>query len=121
MKIRFLRFVATQHNPYGQPAGLFSVAFALLKSGRLLPEEKTALRQEMVWFEKNLPVPRPDYITSSHVFWYKAETHECLQRMWGLANVLKAHGYLVDVQRCQWPGHVVYEDAFQVIATPFKR
>ncbi len=122
MEIRFLRFVATQYNANsGQPSGLFSLAYPLLESGRLSPENTAALRREMLWFEENLPVPRPHYITWSHIFWYKAEAHECVQRMWRLATLLKAHGYLVEVQKCQWPGHIIYEDAYQVISTSPKR
>jgi hypothetical protein len=40
--------------------------------------------------------------------------------MYELVHILDAHGIAVDVLRSEQPGYVVYEDAFQVAAEPFR-
>ena len=37
-----------------------------------------------------------------------------------LVQILVAHGIVVEVLRTERPGYIVYEDAYQVAAEPFK-
>ena len=40
--------------------------------------------------------------------------------MYELAHLLESNGLRVEVQRTRRPGYVVYEDAHQVTAEPYK-
>lgn len=122
MNTKFLRFVVTQHNEVSrQPCGLFSVAYTLLRSQDMSLEEAAPLREALAWFEEKLPAPDHHYITDRFVFWYRVEAVECIQKMWWLAGLLNAQGYLVELQKCEWPGSVIYNDEYQVAAIPKKR
>jgi hypothetical protein len=117
----FMRFVVTQIDDVShRPQGLFVAADGLLESGDLSPDEREQLREIIIWFNKNLPSPR-NMAASRAIFWFKSSAHECVSRIWDLANWLRAYGYLVEVQKRRQLGNIIYEDKYQVAAYPSNR
>ncbi len=104
---------------------LFQATYALLEDGDLNKEEEQQLRGLIEWFKKNLPIPHHPDIKDRAIFWYQSSTHsrclECIKRMWELVNILRSHGYAVELQTCQRLGNIRYSDAYQVAAYPHRR
>ena len=122
----FMRFVIPKINRESRrPEGLFQAAYALLEDGDLDEAEERQLRALIEWFEKNLPIPRHPYAKGRAIFWYQSSAHsrclECVRRMWEIVNILRSHGYAVELQTCQRLGNIRYSDAYQVAAYPHKR
>ena len=113
----YLRFVITQIDDHShQPQGLFRASDVLLKSAELEADEKKRLQEILIWFNKNLPAPNKPYITGNVTFWFKTAAQEHIRRMWELVHVLRAHGYLVEVHKCDYLYDLVYQDEYQVAA-----
>ena len=115
----YLRFATFRIDPDAhRPQGVFLRAYALLGSNELQAEERRRLREALTYFENDLTVPCVGERRA--VFWFKAECARCTHHAWGLANALKASGVPVLPVRTVKPGLVVYEDACQVAAIPFR-
>lgn len=116
-----MRFTVPQINEdSGRPQGIFVTAHALLKNADLSDEEEKHLRELLGWFEGNLPIAKSARITRRAIFWYhgSATARDCIQRMWELVNILRMHGYVIELQTCQRLGNVRYSDSYQVAAFP---
>lgn len=115
----FMRFVVPEIHPRShQPQGLFQTAYALLENGDLNGGEREQLQSLIDWFEENLPIPDDPLAQGRAVFWYRSSAHECIHRMWQLANILSSHGYAIELQTCRRFGNIRYSDAYQVAAYP---
>ena len=118
----YLRFVVTKiDGDSHQPQGLFIAAYTLLTSADLNEDDRKILRDVLHWFNENLPVPTKSWIRGRVTFWFREDAQECIQRMWKLVSLFRAHGKLVEVQKCPFLANVVYDDAFQVAAYPHRR
>jgi hypothetical protein len=75
----------------------------------------------LTWFEDNLPSPPEEYYAGRAIFWFKAGSHESIDRIWELVQVLRLHDYHVEVHKCRRLANVSYEDDHQVAAFPSER
>lgn len=123
----FIRFVIHQNDETsGRRQGLFQALGGLEEDGILLPHEQAEHDEIYEWFRRNLKVPRSfTRSTKPHakkvaLSWFKHTAVEHLAKMHGLAQILRSHGVDVAVLHTERPGYVVYEDAFQVAAEPFR-
>lgn len=125
----YLRFVTLETNRHSHVAqGLFGAAYALRREGRL--EEHEALWFESVvgWFERNLKAPKHYDIDLRYdskaydkvVYWFRAEATQHIQAMREVATMLGHHGIPHRLLRSDKPGIIVYRDARQVGAIPFR-
>jgi hypothetical protein len=102
--------------------GVFQVAYQLRYQEPLRQELGVLLR----WFESRLPIPgrfyRPGGSQAGRqaICWFKVEAVEHLGKMRELVSLLEQNGVTTRKLRTQRPGYVVYEDAFQVAAVPFR-
>ncbi len=123
----YLRFVvAERHHKSNLPKGVFSALWDLDDDGALTPHEVAWWREVVAWFGVNLPQPtnarrssKPNAVNRA-VFWFRASATEHVSRMNEAKAILESHGTPVEVLRTSRPGNVVYEDAFQVGAEPFR-
>ena len=123
----FVRFVVHRNDEdSGRRQGLFHAIVGLEREGVLLEHEQSHHNEIYTWFKKNLQKPR-SFTRSSKphaknvaLSWFKDTAVEHITRMHALAQILKAHDVDVEVLRTERPGYIVYEDAFQVAAEPFK-
>jgi hypothetical protein len=118
----FLRFAVKQIDEDSRrPQGVFAAAYDLLDSCRLAQEESSQTRDLLKWFEDNLPIPPDEYDAKRAIFWFKASSHESIDRMWELVEILRLHDYHVEVHKCRRLANVSYEDDYQVAAYPSER
>jgi len=118
----FLRFTVTQIDEDSRsPQGVFSAAYALLDSCDLNSEESERLRRLLDWFSDYLPNPPEDFYASRAIFWFKSSAHESIDRIWELVQMLRFHGYHIQVYKCRSLANISYEDEFQVAAYPSDR
>jgi hypothetical protein len=114
----FIRLVITLIDDVShKPQGLFVAAHDLLDSSILSLDERNQIQEALIWFNKNLPSPRWQYANRA-IFWFKSSAEESVRRMWELANLLRVHGYHIELQKCRELGNIVYEDEYQVAAYP---
>jgi hypothetical protein len=76
------------------------------------------LRPLFDWFGDNLRAPD---VNGRAIFWFKSDASACISRIWQMVHVLKSNDHLVWMMRNERPGRIVYEDAFQVAAVPFRK
>jgi hypothetical protein len=126
----FLRFVTDRIDPDSHVAqGLFGAAYALRDEGVLEEHERVWFAEVVGWFEQHLHVPKhfdldlPSCAKAERgrvIYWFKASAQQPIQRMRQVATMLRHHGVGTRVLRTVRPGHVVYEDASQVGAIPWR-
>ena len=83
-----------------------------------------ALRRELDWFDKWLPVPRRFGVVakgrkwSDGVCWFRDDAREMVGHAHVLAALLEECGVPVERSWTRDPGQILYRDAFQVVAKP---
>lgn len=124
MLIRFVIHKNDQDS--GRRQGLFQALFDLEDEGVLLAHEQAQYDETYEWFRKNLRKPR-SFTRSSKphakkvaLSWFKDTAVEHISKMHELIQILEAHGIVVDTLQTERPGYIVYEDAFQITAEPFR-
>ena len=123
----YVRFVITAIDPDStKRQGLFQALGDLHDSRSLLEFEDAVYLEIRDWFRCNLN--RPDRLAKSNrphaknvaLSWFKDTALEHIKKMREMANILEAHGYSVEMIKSERPGFIVYEDAYQVAAEPFR-
>lgn len=125
----YLRFILPQTHPdTGVETGVFKVAYALKRNGELSKTERQEIEALLKWFDDELPKPSRFNRTKSKgyyrraakgISWLKAAAAEHVAKMHRLAEILRDHGYHVDMIKSANPGYIVYQDDFQIVAEPF--
>ena len=115
-----VRFVVYQRlSRFKHNIGLFQVAQHLLDEGDISIEEREELEAIVEWFRLNLPLPPYEAKRDPRVlYWYRSGAGEYIRKMWGLAHLLEAHDYAVELITARFVGKVIYEDEWQVAAVP---
>ena len=115
----YLRFTTTRIDEDShKPEGVFMAAYSLLDSGDLDSIEWNRLREILDWFSKNLPAPRKEFEASRAVFWFRSSANHCIDQIWELVFMLRAHNYHVTVYKCRHLANISYYDKLQVAAYP---
>jgi hypothetical protein len=107
-----------EHQDSRQQMGIIQAAYRLRDSGGLAVEDLAALLAITRWLNRN--VDAPDDPDPRAIFWFKPAASEARRVLWDLAQLLRAHGYLVELLKTDRPGRLVYEDELQVAAIPFR-
>ena len=112
----YLRFaVGRKHPASGQPLGVFQAAYELRRTHGRKSRIGRAFDAPLGWFGENLQAPD---VPGRAIFWFKSDASDCLRHMWQIIHALRANGEIVWMMRCESPGMVRYEDAFQIAAVP---
>jgi D-alanyl-D-alanine dipeptidase len=123
----FVRFIAAFKQD-GSPhrSGVFQASERLCEQAQLDREEEKRVEKIFEWFNQRLRIPasfRRLRGRQSHrpaVCWFKEDAAEHLAKMWELVAMLRRRGVFVQKLRTERVGYVVYEDAYQVTAIPFR-
>jgi hypothetical protein len=123
----FLRFViADRDTRTGQPTGLLTLAYLLLRSDELTDAESDELRDHLEWLEKHVPVPsrfarkrNVSHKETHGLSWVKAGAMDVVGRLYAMAEIAQRHGHPIETLQTARPGYVVYEDEWQIVAEPF--
>jgi hypothetical protein len=123
----FVRFVVTvRHSQSHRRMGVFHAADSLLAWECLDFADAELLRNLLAWFNRHLPIPRRfarsrrPHSPGKALSWFRAEANAYVDRVRQLAALLSGHGLTTQMLRTKRPGFVVYEDAYQVVAIPFR-
>jgi hypothetical protein len=125
-----LRFVVLRSHPdTGVSDGIFGAAYELCDGGQISIVDRQILDDLLSWFEDNLAVPKRFNRSKSKGFyrrktagisWLKPSALEHLAKMRALAAILEKYGHQTSQITSARPGYVIFEDAHQVIAEPFR-
>jgi hypothetical protein len=101
--------------------GIFVAAFRLRDSGDMPRGLRDELQTLLQWFADNLPEPPPlaHDRNKTAISWFKSESNDCISRVWAMVHLLEENGVVIDKITAERPGHVIYEDKWQVVAHPF--
>jgi hypothetical protein len=123
----FVRFVVSELDPdSGEPLGIFQVMYRLADRGELSLDEQARWDGLRKWFNSHLR--RPDSMSRSGraharevaISWFRDSATRHIGRAHELAGLLGELGVQVEMLRTSRPGYIVYEDAVQVVAEPFR-
>jgi hypothetical protein len=96
----------------------------LAKRGALTPEQEAFRRASNDWYDAHMPLPT-DHVPGLYddpgpyaVAWFKRTAYDHLARIPGYLRILDAHGVAWHELVADDPGTILYEDGFQVVATP---
>lgn len=110
----------------GQPTGLLTLAYELLRQDALRSGDEEALREHLHWLERHVPIPdrysrnrNASHKETHGLSWMKATAAEAVAKLHAVAEILRRYGHPAEMVRSTRPGYVVYEDDFQVVAEPF--
>jgi hypothetical protein len=117
----YFRVATTEKDSHShQNAGVFQRAYDLYYGGELGADEASRLLSVLRWFERNLSLPDRSKLHRRAIFWFKPDAGKVARRIWDLALAVKEHGPPAEVLKTCRPGYIVYEDAQQVAAIPFR-
>jgi hypothetical protein len=115
----YLRFATTRIDEDSRkPQGVFVASYLLLDSGELTNDEWKRVREILDWFNKHLPHPPKSFLAGRAIFWFKSSAKESIEQIWELVELLRHHGYYVEVQKCRRLANIRFQDDFQVAAYP---
>ena len=119
----FLRFtLLDQDRESGRKRGVLVAAHELRDGDALNADEHRVLQEALRWFNQNLHVPAclksPE--NRRALSWFKSDAEAPLARMWALVGILKAHDFQVELHKTLTPGHIIYEDGWQIVAKPVR-
>jgi hypothetical protein len=126
----FVRLVIPDIDPGSrEPTGVVQAAYTLRRRGPLTAGARLRLDQELDWLNANLAEPGRFVRTKSKGFyrreplgvsWFRSEAVDHIGHAEVLAGIVADHGMTVQVFQTAHPGYVVYQDAHQVVAIPFR-
>ena len=125
----YLRFAAhgALHHATHQPRGLFQAGYQVLREALLPADDLARLQATLTWFERRLARPerlarsRRPGAQSKALSWFKPTAREHIARARELVELLRLADVEIVMSTARTPGYIVYEDAHQVAAVPFRR
>jgi hypothetical protein len=90
------------------------------------------VQAELDWFNSNLPIPAPfsrSYRTARKryksgtphaVSWFLPDAQECISHGQTLVALLSDWTFPLTMRKTSRPGAVIYNDAWQIVAVPFR-
>lgn len=121
----YVRFQGTVRNARGAFPGIFVLVNGLAAGGELTPEQHRFWRAANDWYDAAYTNPShvdPSvYDRTVHptaVAWFKSSARHLIERVDGYLEILTAHGVGWERLSSTDPGHVIYEDAVQVVVVP---
>lgn len=126
---RYIRYQSTLPHRHreGVLLGVFSAVNTLSKQGKLSPAQEEFRKTTNRWFDEHLPLPTdamPDLYSEANmqaVAWFKQSATAYMARVPGYLEILEWHGIEWHAVVAENPGTILYEDEFQVVATPCPR
>jgi hypothetical protein len=125
MRHSYIRFVSAEtDDDSGALEGLFRASARVRDASDAPPHVVDELNEALNWFGSHLKAPivyRPRGVDKRRaICWFKETSVEHVQRAQRLAQVVRRNGCDIRTIRTQTPGRVVWEDAHQVMAVPFR-
>ena len=116
-EMNYLRIQVRYSGKTGKPVGIFGAVYLLMNAGALLETEIKTYKEIEAWFEEYLPNPpfyddgNPD---KAITYFRNNKTAHMLEKLMPLLGLLDKYEVPYDVVYTNYPGKIIYEDAFQV-------
>jgi hypothetical protein len=110
----------------GRKMGLFMAMQELRESNGLYDYEEELVKELHHWFDLYLEAPPIQasesnyYSTPMAISWFKSSATKHISKMREFGQILDTHGIYVTELRTERPGKILYEDDYQIAATPFQ-
>ncbi|MFE7598788.1 hypothetical protein [Streptomyces sp. NPDC057494] len=121
--LRHIRFQSPTRSPRGHHPGVFGLANALAREGRLSPGEWAIWRASNDWYDAHFPDPTTvdptvyaPAVNPGAAAWFRPSATEALARVAPYLLILRDHGVPCVRLESADPGRIVYADAYQVVA-----
>jgi hypothetical protein len=126
-----VRFVVPTrtHPDSGTAIGVVAIAYELAKSDAVDPALQEKLATLLTWIETNIALPTRFNRTTSKgwyrrttrgISWLRSTATSHIEMLRALAAVVTECGHEVRELRETRVGYITHEDAFQVVAEPFR-
>lgn len=122
----FVRYEANEPNARGARIGIFGLANALAREGRLSPEDHKWWATSNAWYNDAYPDPSLTHPTvydraihPSAQAWFRISAVHLLAGIPGYLELLSRYGVNWQESRSTDPGIVLYEDEVQVVVDPY--
>jgi hypothetical protein len=121
--------MSARHEDSGFRDGFFRSAYQLQESNTMTLGDKEAMENALLWFDRNIKTPARFNRTKSKgwqrrnsqgLSWFRAEAADQISKAYQIVAILRKYGHEVKEVRTNRPGFVVYADAHQVVAEPFR-
>ena len=119
----YIRFVAgTETDKINKLHGPFTEARVLRDDNNLYDYEVETINNIFEWYNKNLPCPPYDNSKwpKNSVSWFKTSAQEFISKLYEISAILKEHNVQIQTIKTKYPGKVLYEDKYQVVAVSAK-
>ncbi|WP_336048366.1 hypothetical protein [Streptomyces sp. CA2R101] len=123
----YVRFQGTRRNRRGCFPGVFGLANALAREGKLSDEQYRFWRAGNDWYDAHFtnpsdidPTVYDRDLNPGAVAWFKAHAVHLIERVDGYLELLAAHHVPCERIESTDPGRIVYEDDEQVVAVPWE-
>ena len=121
----YARFVTLlRHRESDHPLGV--IRASLWFDHRIRSADQRKIEELVDWFNAYLPVPRRFVRNRDRegrknaICWFKPCAERFLEKVQQIAEILERNRITTELWRTRKPGYVVYEDAYQVAAVPFR-
>ena len=101
--------------------GVFQIAFEVRDHHETSLHDSREISRNLDWLKQHLRSPDLNDQQYRAIFWFKDSAHEPMQRIWAIEPCLESYGYGIDMIKTWNPGQIIYEDGWQVAATPWRR
>jgi hypothetical protein len=123
----YVRFVIAKRDETScVPQGIIHAAYDLRDAGQFSRAGEERFQELREWLNENLLIPKRFSRRDSKrragpaICWFKDSAREAIRRTRCLAELVEEHGQPAQMLLCRRPGYVVYEDAQQIAAEPFR-
>jgi hypothetical protein len=123
-KREYVRFVIGRKDEDSHvEQGIFQAAGQALEWHDVTGSDADELKELRAWFNENLEKPTSfgrDKLRLG-ICWFKTDATEHISRIWQMVQILERNGIYVKKIRTDQPGYMIYEDAWQLVAEPFRK
>lgn len=122
----YIRFVTSEtHPPFGHRTGVFDALYEVVDNENTAGDSVELGQTYIDWFRRNLPTPyrfsrsKNPHAQEVALSWFKPTATEQIVKFREVVAFVEQHGHHVVALKTKRPGYIVYEDEFQIVATPF--
>ncbi len=103
--------------------GIFQLATELREAPSLPGYAYNQLKYHQNWLNKHLKSPDILDELEHHraISWFKPAAKVPLSHIWGIKTILEEAGYHIEIVKTRNPGHIIYEDGWQIVAKPERK
>ncbi len=119
----YIRFVTgSETEKLNNLHGPFTEARLLRDNNTLYGYEVVTINSIFEWYNTNLPCPPFENTKwpKNAVSWFKISAQEFISKLYEVSAILNEHDIRIQTIKTQYPGKILYEDKYQIVAVSAK-